>query len=117
MCPLPCPYCQSPGSPLCSSPGGLGWWGRERQKNKDFAVRRCGEAASRGPWGSARGRGVMASRAPPGVCSRGLRWNKAQGDAHACHTLVQNRNAGLPDSPCAAIPSRWPPPRPPQLDH
>lgn len=39
------------------------------------------------------------------------------GDAHACHTLAQNRNAGLPDSPCAAVPSRWPPACPPQPDH
>lgn len=38
------------------------------------------------------------------VCSRGLRQNKAQGDAHACHLLVQNRNAGLLDSLCAARP-------------
>lgn len=109
--PLPCPHCQSPGSPLCSSPGGLGWWGRERQKNKDFAVRL---GVGRRPL---EGRGVMASWAPPGVCSRGLRRNKAQGGAHACHPLLQNRNAGLPDFPWAAVPSRWPPPRPPQPDH
>ena len=55
------------------------------------------------------------------VCSRGLRRNKAQGDAHAYHPLVQNRNAGLLDSLCAARPQPLAPapprPSPPRLDH
>lgn len=48
------------------------------------------------------------------VCSRGLRQNKAQGDAHACHLLVQNRNAGLLDSLCAARPQPLAPTPAPQ---
>ena len=51
------------------------------------------------------------------VCSRGLRRNKAWGDAHAYHPLVQNRNAGLLDSLCAARPQPLAPPHPAPAPH